>query len=995
MRIDPATWPTLSKLLDEWLDLPDSSRASWLAGLGPEYADVLPALRHLLAAQAEVNHDFLRTLPRFGDFTESSAGEFAAGLLIGPYRLISELGRGGMGVVWLAERADGSLKRPVALKLPIVSMRNAGLAERFARERDILAQLTHPHIARLYDAGIDAGGQPFLALEFVEGVPLTRYCDDHRLPVRQRIDLFLQALDAVQHAHRNLVVHRDLKPSNILVTEDAQVRLLDFGIAKMLLEGEAKETELTQAGGRALTPQYASPEQILGQSVTTASDVYSLGIVLYELLCGNQPYRLKRDSAVVLEEAILAADPVRPSQATITDAASQARSTTAGKLARTLAGDLDTIVLKALKKNPAERYATVDAFSQDIQRHLTGVPVLAQPESSWYRTRKFLLRNKLAVAAAMAIFVALLSGLGIAMWEARIASTEAKTAQAVQLFLADIFQANSIDQADPAKGRQTTAAELLDIGARKIDGALRDAPQAKLRVLEILGQMYDELELNEQAASVDRKRVQLARQVHGARDSSVAQALVRLAVALRTSPAVDERKRALEEATGILDRNRDFTSKTRARLLLELSNGYMDNDLPKASQLNEQAVKINQAYPPDRDAVSALIQQGVCHALRNEQEAAEESYLRALTALDAIRPATNHDRSQIYTYLGQAQRELQKFDAAEKSQRLAFQVAQEVGGADHQLTLIAQVELGRFLFDTSRTFEGLAIMTDAKERILKTRANDPQTVPWALNRYGRGLLQVGKTEEGIEALSNAEEILRKVRARSGYLATVLDLKATGLTELGRYQEARALLDEAADIHRTVHDEPIYVNDNLIARSQLLCASGRAAEAESVLQEFFTQNPSSGRISVTWVRGSLARAEVYLSTQKPVQAVELASAVRLAIERSPSRVYFRNYEARAALAEGKGKLSLHHPDDALPLLKQAVESSSDLYDREHSLELADAEIALAACLVNLKEQARPRALLAQAKAIGATHKQLGEPFLRSFRDLERRISTNAK
>jgi serine/threonine protein kinase/tetratricopeptide (TPR) repeat protein len=995
MRIDPVTWPTLSKLLDEWLDLPETSRASWLAGLGHEYADILPALRHLLAVQADADgNDFLKTLPRFGDFPEFGAGGFAAGVLIGPYRLISELGRGGMGVVWLAERFDGTLKRPVALKLPLLSLRNLALAERFARERDILAPLTHPHIARLYDAGVDAG-QPFLALEFVEGVPLTRYCDDQRLPVRQRIDLFFQVLDAVQYAHRNLVVHRDLKPSNILVTADAQVKLLDFGIAKMLLEGEAKETELTQAGGRALTPQYAPPEQILGQPVTTASDVYSLGIVFYELLCGALPYRLKRDSRVALEDAILAADPIRPSQATTTDGVAKARSTTDRKLARALAGDLDTIVLKALKKNPAERYATVDAFAQDIHRHLAGTTVLAQPESSWYRTRKFLLRNKLAVAAAVAIFIALVTGLGIAMWETRIASNEARTAQAVQTFLAEIFQANSIDQADPAKGRKTTATELLDIGATKIDAALRDAPQAKLRVLEILGQMYDELELNEQAASVNRKRVQLAKQIHGARDPSVAQALARLAVALRTSTAVEERNRALQEATTILDRNKDFTSKTRARVLLELANGYGDTDLPKVLQLTDQAVKINQAYPPDRDAVSALIQQGVYHALRNEQEPAVASYQRALAALDAIRPPTNHDRSQIYTYLGQAQREMQKFDAAEKNQRLAFQVAQNVGGADHQLTLIAQMDLGWFLFDTSRPIEGLAIMADAKDRILRTRAGDPQTVPWALNRYGRGLLQVGRTEEGIDALSHAEAVLRSVRAVSGYLASLLDLKATGLTDLGRYPEARVVLDEAAQIHAAVHDEPIYVNENLLARSQLLCASGEGADAEKVLQGFYTQNPLPGSISLTWVRGSLAHADLDLATQKPAQAVELVSAVRSAIERSPSRTYFRNYEARAALAEGKGLLGLHRPVDAQPLLKRALDLSSDLYDREHSLALADAEVTFANCLVDLSERARARELLAQVKAIRSTHNQLKGPFVQSLYDLERRLSSGAR
>src|SRR5215469_4271923 len=246
MMIDPTIWPALSSLLDEYLDQPEESRAAWLDRLGPEYAEVLPTLRELLARQTG-NDEFLKTLPTLITPDPSSvpidAQFFAAGAIVGPYKLNHELGRGGMGEVWLAERADGSLKRPVALKLPIVSVRNRAFAERFGRERDILAQLTHPQIARLYDAGVTAAGQSYLALEYVEGEPITDYCDGKRLGLKQRLMLFLDVLRAVQYAHTNLIVHRDLKPSNILVNRDGHVRLLDFGIAKLLVEGEAYETE--------------------------------------------------------------------------------------------------------------------------------------------------------------------------------------------------------------------------------------------------------------------------------------------------------------------------------------------------------------------------------------------------------------------------------------------------------------------------------------------------------------------------------------------------------------------------------------------------------------------------------------------------------------------------------------------------------------------------------------------------------------------------------
>ena len=344
-------------------------------------------LRHLIASQATIeDKGFLNTLPRMGGSANSDArllSDLAAGALVGPYRLISELGQGGMGVVWLAQRADGEVKRPVALKLPIISLHNRTLADRFTRERDILAQLTHPRIARLYDAGVTDRGQPYLALEYVEGEKIISYCDTRRLGVKARLQLFLQVLGAAQDAHTNLIVHRDLKPANILVTKEGDVRLLDFGIAKLLTDGEANETEITRMGGSALTPDYASPEQIAGSTVTTASDVYSLGVILYELLTGGRPYKLKRDTRSGLEDAILAAEPARPSQTAAGDSTARARGVTAKRLARNLKGDLDTIVLKALSKQPAQRYATADAFAQDIERYLGGEAVLAQPESTW------------------------------------------------------------------------------------------------------------------------------------------------------------------------------------------------------------------------------------------------------------------------------------------------------------------------------------------------------------------------------------------------------------------------------------------------------------------------------------------------------------------------------------------------------------------------------------------------------------------------------------
>jgi serine/threonine-protein kinase len=322
-----------------------------------------------------------------------------------------------MSSVWLAERSDGQMKRQVALKLPHMGHRDLQLPERFARERDILAALNHSNIARLYDAGVSESGQPYLAMEYVSGAALDSHCDTACLPVRERLRMFLQVLEAVQFAHSHLIIHRDLKPSNLLATPQGQVMLLDFGVAK-LLRDTAGEDRLTQFAGRLLTLEYASPEQITGEGLGIGSDIYSLGVVLYELLCGARPYRLKRESAASLEEAILGQEPLRPSHVSISESTAQARGTSAGKLRRVLTGDLDNIALKALKKHPNERYVSIDAFKQDIVNHLNRVPVSARPDGRWYHFSRFVSRHRLPVSVGSLALLAIVASAVVAVWQA-------------------------------------------------------------------------------------------------------------------------------------------------------------------------------------------------------------------------------------------------------------------------------------------------------------------------------------------------------------------------------------------------------------------------------------------------------------------------------------------------------------------------------------------------------------------------------------------------
>src|SRR5215471_17375547 len=440
MELSAKLWSTLSPLLDEVLALEPAARADWLEALArrqPQWAEIL---RELVAARdsSEGRAFMQRPALRTRLLSDDHADDLKPGDTIGPYRIEHQLGRGGMGTVWFAERTDGALKRHVALKLPLIPGQPQ-MRERLLRERDVLAALEHPHIARLYDVGLDASGRPYLALEYIEGQPIDVYCRNAGLDIKARLRVFAQAARAVAYAHARLTLHRDLKPTNILVTADGQARLLDFGVAKLLEQGGTRETELTQLGGRALTPDYASPEQILGEPLTVASDIYSLGVVLYQLLTGRRPYKLRRDSRGALEDAIVAVEPMPPSSA-VDGRASR----------RQLAGDLDTIVLKALKKRPADRYPTVAALVEDIDRFLSGRPILARADRAWYRARKFVLRNRVAVGAASATALALLVGAGLAFWQATVARVEADRAREINRFVLSLFDSASPNRDAPS-----------------------------------------------------------------------------------------------------------------------------------------------------------------------------------------------------------------------------------------------------------------------------------------------------------------------------------------------------------------------------------------------------------------------------------------------------------------------------------------------------------------------------------------------------------------
>ncbi len=403
--------------LDRLLDLDRTEQASQLGQLATDDRALHDRVRRLLAAADAIDGSGILARPVVNELAavrQAATVALEPGQALAGYRLLGEIGRGGMSAVWRAQRLDGMIERDVALKLPLFVMQTPLDAERFVREKDVLATLAHPNIARLYDAGLSSTGQPFIVLELVDGLPITEYCDLNRVGIHARLRLFLQVLAAVDHAHKHLVVHRDLKPANILVDGQGQVKLLDFGIAKLLDDPAAASPamQLTQQGNAVMTPTYAAPEQISGQPISTLCDVYVLGVVLHELLTGALPYATgsgTRPSLAQMVESLLHDNPIAPSQTHLSESAVHARS--AGKARRlraALTGDLDTIVHKAMRRSPAQRYASVRHFSDDIQRFLARQPIAARPRSAWYSAGLFLERHR--GAAAIAVLGTLLSG---------------------------------------------------------------------------------------------------------------------------------------------------------------------------------------------------------------------------------------------------------------------------------------------------------------------------------------------------------------------------------------------------------------------------------------------------------------------------------------------------------------------------------------------------------------------------------------------------------
>jgi serine/threonine-protein kinase len=846
-KLDPGAWSTLRRLLDQALDLPATERAAWLESLAPEDAPFRPRLQALLAhaddapAKATVAR-LLDTLPQVETAQFAPAphdGALKAGSTVGPYRLLRPLGEGGMGEVWLAERTDLLQRRQVALKLPRLVTGRARLAERLAREREIVATLEHPNIARLYDAGVSADGQPYLALEYVEGERIDAWCARKALDVSARLRLFLQVARAVAHAHAHLVVHRDLKPANILVSAAGEVRLLDFGVAK-LMDAEAAtdaatETELTRAAGRAFTPEYASPEQILGQPIGTASDVYSLGVVLYELLTDERPYRLDRAAPAAMAQAV--------AQATAGLAASRPSTRAPQARRRALRGDLDTIVLKALKPQPQERYATVSAFAEDVQRHLEQRPVLAQPDSAAYRLRTFVRRNRLAVGAGAAVALALAGGTVVATWQAQRAKAEQQRAEQVAAFIGTVFkEANPYQQ---GTGRPLTGAELLRLAKDRLLAAPPADVGTRVELLTLLGTSLHALEDLPTASSVLEQAARDAAAGLGDEHARTLRARLRQADVLRVQEKNAEAIALLDSLLPALRRQRaehpaDLVAALRSRADAEFRVGRAAATEPLFAEAFEVVRVFLKESDPEHLALLALhVRVLRMRAKAPEALAASEQAMRIAGALYAATPQHPVLNEARYTHAYMLA-DNGRYGEAVQAFRNAFTETEALFGR-------ASRRLAMRLGATSEVFAQAGFLKEAVANAERARATLLPMIP------PRSRLDAASAEavalahnwsrdgqRGVPLWRHAEAVYREVMGPSHWTVQVTRRNlAFALTWAGELGEAGRVMDEvmaAPRAERDAHDYNAWIagtRERLAARPvEALALQERALESMS-------------------------------------------------------------------------------------------------------------------------------------------------------------------
>jgi serine/threonine-protein kinase len=827
MGISNERWAEVERVLDGALALPTGDVAAFLDRECGEDAELRREVEQLLDSCRRAG-DFLEQ-PAFGlaaalESERAARRAVPAGRRIGPYVVMGEAGHGGMGVVYLAERDDGQFRQRVALKVLPRGLESGHAIRRFLDERQILASLTHPGIARLLDGGVTDDELPYFAMEYVDGTSIDRYCNEHRLAIDARLRLFAAVCDAVQYAHQNLVVHRDLKPSNILVTTDGTVKLLDFGIAKLLSDGapdvdSGSHGDLTRTGGRWLTPRYASPEQISGAPVTTVSDVYTLGVLLFELLTGHSPYRVTALTPSELLRAVCEEEPIRPSDAVlrsesvtlgdgsisraVPDEVAHARALRPDRLARRLAGDLDTIVLTAMQKEPARRYGSAGSLADDVRRHLAGLPIRARSDTLGYRASKFIRRHRVGVAAAGALTLSLVVGAAgiarqsaVAARERARAERQAATAARAARLLVDMFR---LSDPDVAKGATITAREMLARGTQRVETDFASDPALQAVLLREIGRIYQNLALPDDAERLVRRAVavwrreapstELAAGVHQLGEIEASRA--------RYGEAESHFREALAVRRTLYREPHDDVAASVRGLADVLTNQRKFDD---ADSLYREALALERRLHGERSPHAALTlyaRAGTMHDRGKFDEA--EALFRDVVGFYRATPES-HDPVAATARLDLASVLLfrQRYTEAEPLFREAVALRRALYPPGHKALIEALSGLGTLLYNTSRFAEADSVLREAIETGSVTIGRDHPDVIQMKQILGAELMERGRYDEAERWLTEAVEDWR-VRDPAAPLA-VYTLLIRGDARLfsGRLDAAQADFQKATD-----------------------------------------------------------------------------------------------------------------------------------------------------------------------------------------------------
>jgi eukaryotic-like serine/threonine-protein kinase len=830
-------WREIDLVFAEALDRPLAERKAFLDEACAGDSELRTAVERLLLAD-EASDTFL----------EQPAGELLGlvpevepGERLGPYRLLRRLGAGGMGTVYLARREDEHYQQDVALKILRSGLQGTEAVHRFLSERQILARLEHPNIARLYDGGSTPDGRPYLVMELVEGLPVDEYCDRHQLPVDQRLDLFRRICSAVQYAHQNLLVHRDLKPGNILVTEAGEPKLLDFGIAKRLEPGSATKPDLTRTGSRLMTPSYASPEQVRGEAITTASDVYSLGVVLYGLLAGRTPYRVENGLAHEIEGAICEQEPERPSAALFrpgpppAEEIARARAARPQALRRRLQGDLDNIALMALRKEPARRYGSASQLSRDLENHLHSLPVLARADTLSYRTRKFVRRHRVGVSAAAMVVLLVAAFIVSLIVQRRRIAEERDKAQYSLGFLLDTLR-----EADPyhSKGEHLTADEITTQGARKISRDLSRHPDVQAALMDTIGEIERGLGRYDRAEPLLERAVELRRVHFGPSSLEVAESLEHLGSLKSDRSRYGESEALLRRALAIRRQRQGDRNADVARALNNLGEVLVSKgEAAEAEKLHREAMGISMrlegAVGPT--VGESLIDLSKAKLAQGSYAAAERIARQGLLVEKAALSPRDPHLYKVQTSVGEVLIEAGKFKEAELLLRSSLTAQRQVLGKEHPDVTLTLANLAQALHQQGRWGESETINREALAFVRQQFGPSHWLVDSILSNLAADIDAQGRQAEAIPFYEEALEIRRRsFGPESGPVAQDLLLLAGAYRSLHQYGEGLRYAQQSLAILEKIQDPHVDFGLREVGRDYMLL--GRPAKGEPYLRQ---------------------------------------------------------------------------------------------------------------------------------------------------------------